>query len=961
MRINKQFCLGAGICALAAAALASPLWAEEQNEYKFDAAIRLAMSSPHGARLLSAMTCAKGESEFADGVRVLAKTDDKGAQITSYLAQNGGRVNSRHGGIVSMTMPYSALPGLAKLDSVSYIEASKPVHSCNDVAAGDEAGVHLASMLAKCPSYDGKGVVVGVIDTGIDTLLGAFQDEDGNSRISYYWNMEVNNKSRYPTVVTPEGDSRTYSYGSEYTAADIADQVGKRPVCTDEYGHGTHVCGIIGGRDEKYPGMAPGVNFIVVNNTTEDGANEDDIWLGAGTGSTLDALEYIISRAEEMGMPLVVNISQGTNLGPHDGSTLFEQAIQADIEERGLIVCIAAGNEQDAWKNAKVTVPAGGSESVSLSAELFYTEDDSDWLPGAVDIWSTGNPELDMTVSAGDVQREIAYKETIDEYEDLDGINLGCFKEFSSPLNGDDHFLINLLSQDDGGGWIILSSDKNKANGVDDVSSDDGASDESADGDASEESFDGGASEEIGDGDASEESSDEGVSDEDSDGGDGDDEDDGDDEEYDDEGYRDVTITFTNKGSEDATVHLYLQRNTDSIFYDHVEEGGSIGIPGSTPGAITVGAYITRDGIEDEEGYYDLEQTVGEITGYSSQGPMRTDKLYKGVNAVKPDIVAPGSMLISQMATGYWPFFDFVIDDTHIAFEGTSMSTPVVTGIVALMLQNMPDASPEQIKEAIFDKASSDKFTGTVPNSIYGHGKLNAACLESSRLVSPQPKISAAGRSFEDAANLVIKGSCFTPAADIYVNGILWDASLVKVDGSALIIVKDVYDGPAPAPSPSASPGISPFGKKGVASVERVKVVNRLGRSGANSDEFVLDGKPVQSISERHGGSGGCFIATAAYGSYLEPEVMTLRRFRDRSLITNAPGRAFVKLYYTYSPPAADFIAAHPGARLAARAALTPLVFSVSHPGTALTLALLLGAAGGAVYRRRRIKAEKAG
>ena len=922
MRINKRICVAAGVFALAAGVLAAPLGAEDQTDCKFDAAIRSAMASPHAARRLSAMTCAKGDREFADSVRVLAKTDDKGVQTASYLAQNGGRVNSRHGGIVSLTMPYSALSGLAKLDSVSYIEASKPVHSCNDVAAGDEAGVHLASMLAKCSSYDGKGVAVGVIDTGIDTILDAFQDEDGNSRISYFWNMEVNDKSRYPTVVTPEGDSRTYSYGSEFTAADIAAHIGKRPIFTDEYGHGTHVCGTIGGRDDKYPGMAPGVNFIVVNNTTEDGSDEDDIWLGAGTGCTLDALEYIISRAEEMGMPLVVNISQGTNMGPHDGSTLFEQAIQADIEERGLIVCIAAGNDQDTWKNAKAVIPAGGSESVTLNAELLYTEEDDGWLPGAVDIWSTGNPELDMTIRSGDVQREIAYRETVDEYEDFDGINLGCFKEFSSPLNGDDHFLINLLSQDEGDdGWIILGKDKKKANANDAVGvrSASGGSEKSSD-----------------------------------------DDDDDDDDDGDDEYYRDITITFTNKSSKDAVVHLYLQRNTDSMFYDHVDEGGSIGLPGSTPGAITVGAYVTRDVIEDEEGTYDLMQTVGEITVYSACGPMRTDKLYKGVNAVKPDIAAPGSMLISQMATGYWPFFDYVIDDTHVAFEGTSMSTPVVTGIVALMLQNMPDATAEQIKEAIFDKASADEFTGAVPNNIYGHGKLNAACLESSKLVSPQPKISAAERSSEESENLVIEGSGFTPASDVYINGVLWDASLVKVAGSAKIVVRGVYGSSSPSPSPSAYPGSSRTGSKGAAVVKKVKVVNRLGRSGADSDELILSKHQTRGdYKNKRGDSGGCFIATAAYGSYLEPEVMTLRRFRDRFLITNAPGRVFVKLYYTYSPPAAEFIAAHPTARWAARAALMPLVYSAAHPKTAAASILLLLLTGGAVCRRRRL--QKAG
>lgn len=71
--------------------------------------------------------------------------------------------------------------------------------------------------------------------------------------------------------------------------------------------------------------------------------------------------------------------------------------------------------------------------------------------------------------------------------------------------------------------------------------------------------------------------------------------------------------------------------------------------------------------------------------------------------------------------------------------------------------------------------------------------------------------------------------------------------------------------------------------------------------------------------------NGACFIATAAYGSILAPEVRTLRAFRDRHLLTNGPGKAFVALYYRYSPPLAGFIADRPVLRAAARFVLCPV------------------------------------
>jgi len=92
------------------------------------------------------------------------------------------------------------------------------------------------------------------------------------------------------------------------------------------------------------------------------------------------------------------------------------------------------------------------------------------------------------------------------------------------------------------------------------------------------------------------------------------------------------------------------------------------------------------------------------------------------------------------------------------------------------------------------------------------------------------------------------------------------------------------------------------------------------------------------------GGGGGCFIATAAYGSYMEPHVMTLRSFRDEYLLSNKLGRLFVDGYYKYAPPVADFIAKHETLKVATRIALLPIVgisYVFVNFGPVLTMTLL--------------------
>jgi len=145
-----------------------------------------------------------------------------------------------------------------------------------------------------------------------------------------------------------------------------------------------------------------------------------------------------------------------------------------------------------------------------------------------------------------------------------------------------------------------------------------------------------------------------------------------------------------------------------------------------------------------------------------------------------------------------------------------------------------------------------------------------------------------------------------------------------------------------------------------------VRAFDTNGSESADSNEVLLmegtavNQLPTEIISSNDGNDIGCFIATAAYGSLMEPHVKILRDFRDRFLFDNAAGRSLVRLYYNYSPPIADFIAEHGSLRAMVRISLLPFVgvsWIALKIGSLSTVALMLIFISGFVglfrFRRR--------
>jgi len=169
---------------------------------------------------------------------------------------------------------------------------------------------------------------------------------------------------------------------------------------------------------------------------------------------------------------------------------------------------------------------------------------------------------------------------------------------------------------------------------------------------------------------------------------------------------------------------------------------------------------------------------------------------------------------------------------------------------------------------------------------------------------------------------------------------------LTKADGSY-----DVND--VSLASQNVSITVTDFGQSG-RYVRAVLIIMNNSLSGATlpySVNLSNDSPPPPVTSG--GGGGGCFIATAAYGSGLAPEVRVLSQFRDKHLLTNMPGRFFVHLYYSFSPPAADFIRGHEGLRTAVRLLLYPAVYGIKYPHA---LWFIIGMSAFVKIMRRRKK-----
>ena len=195
-------------------------------------------------------------------------------------------------------------------------------------------------------------------------------------------------------------------------------------------------------------------------------------------------------------------------------------------------------------------------------------------------------------------------------------------------------------------------------------------------------------------------------------------------------------LKVVNHSANNQDFHIYDYWGHDSsgngIYFYNPDPYYTIGSPAEADHVCAVAAWTTDRTWKAYDGYtyYFPSLTDDDICPFSNRGP-RIDAYQK------PDITAPGAAIISirdtdvyTSASGYWvdddgTTGDGTSDDHYYVMLGTSMASPICAGAAALYLQRYPSSSPDDIYSAIKDNATTDSYTGSVPNSTWGYGKLD--------------------------------------------------------------------------------------------------------------------------------------------------------------------------------------------------------------------------------------------
>lgn len=310
-------------------------------------------------------------------IQAFVSADEAGV---AQLRASGVRIASRFGNLVAVEASPEALVRLASLPGVKAVSASSRLHLHCDSA---RSNTHVNDILAGkgLPmAYDGTGVIVGMVDCGIEYNHPAFKDANGKSRISRVYHPAGSDGG----MVVIDGDTLP---GCDYATPE---QIAKLTTDDKAMSHGCHTTGIAAGSlVGDYGGMAPGAEIVIAgipNNML------DDYTVGVSA-------RYIAHYAHSVGRPCVINMSLGNHDGPHDGTGILARTIDELAEKYGVIFVLSAGNEAGKGGYMHKVFTA---QDHSLSSVMGVSTSNS----SEIDVWSRTESPLSITYSIYDSSQD---------------------------------------------------------------------------------------------------------------------------------------------------------------------------------------------------------------------------------------------------------------------------------------------------------------------------------------------------------------------------------------------------------------------------------------------------------------------------------------------------------------------------------------------------------------------------
>lgn len=585
----------------------------------------------------------------------------------------GGAVKMAMPGLVAARVPVERMHELAAHDAVRSFEFSlDPGLALNDSMRVKNRINEIHQGLAPLPEgYDGEGVLIGIIDSGMDWRHPDFRDEQGRTRVLKYWDQTLPVNAQTP---------QPYNYGQVWDSTQINAGLMTSVDQPQWFGHGSTVTGTAAGNglaNGRHKGVAPRSDMLIVSAR----------FSGNFRASVADAVKYICDEAEALGRPVVINASLGTYLGSHDGldaSALFiDQLLQA---RPGRVLVCAAGNSNNftpyhlrtevgadttfTWfqrnNNSGLGFPAVFFEAWADVADLQNVQ----YAIGA----DRNSPLRFRGRTPFHTIAENLGTVLVDTLFSLNGNRLGVVQFFAAQRGGQYQLQV-LLAQPDSGTYRFRFMTTGSGR------------------------FDVWSSQQLG------------------------------------------TSTMINSIPSPSTfpaIVNYVLPDNDQHMVDSWA---------CSPHVLTVANYYNEVTYINSLGNeITVPGTEGDIAVTSSKGPSRT-------GLMKPDLAATGDITFSAAPLDWIAQLVSTNDPRlseggmHLRNGGTSMASPVVTGAAALYLQRCPNATHTEVIEAIRSTVRSDAFTGAVPNTRWGFGKLDAyaAVVRSTRAAITGPQGACAG------------------------------------------------------------------------------------------------------------------------------------------------------------------------------------------------------------------------